>query len=185
MPRPGFKKPRRVQIGRVGEEAVAWVQFYWGKITLMVFPENHMRGEEGPDIRLLLSFQSGGWKTVDMTAITEEELNKLTEFFALVREAVLPVIKKRDEVAEHAFSEGDGSFGRSYRTLPQLVVRERPPFYDAEGVHVGPQDATPGGGGERRPPVPGGDNDVLAEQHEGAGGPEDDSPKDNQRSDVQ
>lgn len=80
----------------------------------------------------------------NICAMTTEELEATREFFNYLFDLADPIIRERDKVAEDAFSKGDDSFVRSYRQLPQLVIRSRQERTDDQGVLDGSEDAAEG-----------------------------------------
>lgn len=168
----------RRKAGRVSDGTIAWLDTFIGRVTLRVFIENEMAGEPGHNAGIIIRYAMGGHRTVDLTLLTEAEWNEFKKFMALVEETVLPVIRERDKVAGDAFLAGDGSFARSYRAVPAMVVIERAPTEHSEGVLDGPQDASPGRSGQHSSGDTGGVGEVLAEQVPAGTHAEDDSQAD-------
>ena len=142
--KPGFRTPPPA--GRVDEGSVLWLTTSAGRITLKVYEKNERQGEVGVNCGLNLRFASGGFRTVDLTALTESEFLALQDFFNRAAAIVLPIIRARDKAADDAYAAGDGSFDRSYRALPTLVDREWSPGEHLEGIFNGPEDASSGDG---------------------------------------
>lgn len=160
-----FKPGHRRKAGRISDGTVAWLDTFIGRITLKVFEENEMAGEVGYNSGIVLRYATGGYRTIDLTALTEAEWIEFRRFMALVEETVLPVIRERDKVARDAYVEGDGSFARSYRTLPTMVIVERPPTQHSKGLLDGSPNAPEGDAGEHSLGESGGAGNVLAEQY--------------------
>jgi hypothetical protein len=173
-----FKPGPRRKAGRISDGTVAWLDTFLGRITLKVFEDNPMAGEAGFNTGIVVRYATGGYRTIDLTALTEAEWNEFRNFMALVEETVLPVIQERDKVARDAYRAGDGSFARSYRAIPAMVVIERPPAEHSQGVLNGSSDASPGDSGEHQPGEFGGAGDVLAQQDSIQDEAEDDSKED-------
>lgn len=147
MPPARRWKPGNVQrAGRVDPDTVGWVDTNLGKVILKAFQNNDMQGEEGLNCNLIIKFFNGGFRTIDLTALTEAEVNALGEFAQFVFDTIIPTIRRRDEVAREAFGNGDRSFARSYRAVPKIVIAERPPGEHGEVVLQRPEDDAVGNG---------------------------------------
>ena len=105
------------------------------------------KSEKGPNYLLLTTIPGRRKPLVwNMCAMTSEELEATRQFFNYLFDLADPIVRERDKVAEDAFSEGDDSYHRSYRQLPQFVVRARQEPSDSEGVHNRPPNASVGDG---------------------------------------
>ena len=164
--------------GRIDPDTVAWVDSNIGRIVLKHFEKNPMQGEVGLNHALVIRFFSGGYRTIDVTALTEAEIDAIVEFFILVREEVLPIIRARDEVAREAFDRGDGSFTRSYRALPSVVVQQRASREHNQSLLQRSSGSPEGDTGEYTSNGPRIEGNVLVEPDEEADGTEDDDTQD-------
>lgn len=143
---PQRYKPRRD--GRISPNRIAWLRTVIGQFVVMKdydlestdSPTEFDPVESGSTYRLLLPRQSGRPITYNITALTHEEFIALRKLFDLLFELAEPVILERDRIAQDAFDQGDDSFNRSYRQVPQLVIREGALRADDQGVHDGPDN---------------------------------------------
>lgn len=136
---PRQYKPKGYPGGKVPEAHIAWVNTYVGKWTLQEHPEQTADyGESGCNHSLILHFATGGYRTFDLTALRVEELEAIREFLEYTYQKIKPILELRDEEARVAQDEGDGSYRRNYRAIPQLVVRERTPRDHSAGVRERP-----------------------------------------------
>lgn len=74
----------------------------------------------------------------NICGMTLPELEALREFFNNLFDLAEPVVRARDKAAQDAFAEGDDSYTRIYRDVPQLIVRKRQVGENGEGLLDGP-----------------------------------------------
>ena len=153
--RPGSRRFKRNE-GRMSPNRLAWLRVYVGQFVIMRgYDEESLPdvaendnddevSEVGRDIRLLLPRPTGRPITFNITALTHEELIEMKKFFNLLFDLAEPIILDRDRRAQDAFDQGDESFMRSYRQVPQFVVREGTNGADDQGVHERPEDLPSG-----------------------------------------
>jgi hypothetical protein len=146
---------RKIQKGIYVKERIAWVSTLIGQITLYFYDEGteiaDQSNEPGPTVKVLIPRLRGAAIHWELTALTIEELDAMRQFFTLAFDTAEPIVRMRDKAAQDAFTEGNDSFARVYRQLPQLVVRERPEREHDQGILDGPSD------------VPSGDTDGRSE----------------------
>lgn len=130
--RPGGK---RTNVGKykISNNRIAWLKTIMTQIALMRYTEDEMRDVEqvlsgddyevGDTLRMMVSTTSGRPYTLNLTAMTEEELKMTRDMFKLCFDMAEPIIKARDKKAAEAYATGDDSFVRSYRQVPQFVIR--------------------------------------------------------------
>lgn len=121
--KPGQRQRQYGQNHQISEDRYAWVVTDAGKFLILVGTE----GESGSDVVLfaprpgkILDF------AINLTNLTEPELNALEELFKTAFDWARPVVVQRDKEAENAWNDGDDSYTRSYRSLPTVVYRKRP-----------------------------------------------------------
>ena len=181
--RPGSRNPRYRKLTKGGyvEARMAWVETVLGSQVLMYYPdspEDVEVKEEGPTVRILMPSHRGPTVVWDLTYLTEGELDKLREFFELAFTTAAPIVRERDRIADEALARGDDSFSRSYRRVPQLVVRPRQEPAHGEGVLDGHENV----------PSSDGDSDSSAGRVRGPGGsvadsgPEEGSTEDDEQA---
>lgn len=135
--------------GRMSDNRVAWAKTVLGTAEVRQhLPGDPTEGEEfdnegqiGPNVQLRI-IRPGAGKPVslNLTAMTVKELEAVRELFNLALDLAEPVVQHRDEVARRAQDQGDDSFARSYRQLPELVIRKgKIATYD-QGVLQRPAD---------------------------------------------
>lgn len=80
--------------------------------------------EEG--LNVLLSLKSGTKSRIliNLTYLTEAELDVLKEFVVSAIEDARPSVQRRDAVAKEAEANGDYSFARSNRSDPKVTGRK-------------------------------------------------------------
>lgn len=101
------------------------------------------KGEDGLNYVLLITIPGRRNPLVwNFSAMTTEELQATRQFFDHLFDLADPVVRERDKVADDAYSKGDDSYSRSYRQLPQLVIREREESADSQGLRSGPEDVS-------------------------------------------
>lgn len=78
----------------------------------------------------------------NFSSMTHDELQATRQFFERLFDLADPITRERDKVAKDAFDQGDDSYGRAYRDLPFLVIREGKIRENSEGVLVRPEGST-------------------------------------------
>jgi hypothetical protein len=81
-------------------------------------------GEYGDTYRLMISTTSGRPYTLNLTAMTHDEFMAFRDLLTLALRLVEPIIVERDRRAAEAYAIGDDTLSRSYRQLPQFIIRE-------------------------------------------------------------
>jgi len=177
--------------GKMSENRVAWVKANFGQLVILKYDDADPGGDtdqpgktepdSGPTIRLYVPRPNARDFSLNITALTEEELLAFEEFMAFLFELAKPVVRERDRIASEALADGDDSYTRVYRQAPQFVVRQGAKPADGEGVLRGPDDLPGGsGGGESATGDDGGlrgAGDGLAEPEPGSDLPQDDGPQ--------
>jgi hypothetical protein len=72
--------------------------------------------------------------TINVTNMTELEVEAMREFFNMVVERALPGVRKLDAQAAEALERGDDVYARSYRAVPEIIRRERKQSAHGQGV---------------------------------------------------
>lgn len=153
--RAGSRTPRyRLGYGRQSDNKIAWLRtFVTDQLALLGIDASKSETEE--DITLssevgisyILVIPVPGRKKPllwNLSGMTTEELEATRQFFNHLFNLVDPVVRERDKVANDAYeNEGDDSYTRLYRDVPQFVVRERPQREYSQGIHDGPEDDAP------------------------------------------
>lgn len=140
---PGSRNPkyRKFAKGEYVDERMAWVDTVLGSQILMYYPTPPEDAKEsGPTVRVLMPQHRRPTVMWDLTFLTEDELNKLREFFELAFNTAAPIVRERDRIANEALKRGDTSFARVYRRVPQMVVRPRQEPAHSESVLDGSED---------------------------------------------
>lgn len=147
----------------MSENRIAWLRTINGQFVLLHYPEGSLNedGEEGDtdrsgqfdterqygyNLQLLIPILHRKPLTINLTSLTIEELEMTRQFFNTAFDMAEPVVRLRDQVAEDAFANGDDSFARSYRPVPQLVIRKRQEQLDVPRLHLGSEDPPDGAG---------------------------------------
>jgi hypothetical protein len=111
--------------------------------------ENDITMGSEPGVSYLVMIQVKGRRRPifwNLSAMTEQELEVTRQFFNNAFDLAEPVARERDKVAADAFANGDDSYHRIYRQVPQFIVRERQGRADSESVLDGSEDVPPGDG---------------------------------------
>jgi hypothetical protein len=142
-------------------------------------------GEIGDTLRLMISTTSGRPYTLNLTAMTEEELVAFRGILTLALRMTEPIVKDRDREAARRYADGDDSFSRSYRQLPQFIIREGAIRADDKSLLDGLEDAVVGPPSPRAPEraVRGG-RDQLANEVSESSFSENDGQADNEPASV-
>lgn len=143
--RAGSRVPRfRPGFGRMGSHRIAWLRTYVTR-EMSILALNPLEYDEEHDITMtsepgtsyVLSMQVPGRRRPfywNFSAMTEVELKATREFFTHLFDLADPIVRERDKVAHDANDQGDDSYVRVYRDLPQFVIREREERQDSEGI---------------------------------------------------
>lgn len=173
--KPGHRSRPQVRgTGKISENRAAWCKTVIGQFVLMLDPPENA-DQVGTDIRLHIPRPGMRDVTLNLTAMTVEELDAFEQFITLILQTARPVCEERDKVAQDALDQGDDSHGRVYRQAPQFIVRSGAILADHAGLRRGLEgvpevEPTAGAsdGGIR------GRGDALAEPAPDNSGPEDD-----------
>lgn len=155
--RPGSRNPKFRLDGRISDNRVVWLRTAIGQFVGMRYPFSKADvpddvdvpedPEIGPSYILLLPVQGRKPLKYNLTALTMEELKLTRQFFNLMFDLAEPIVEYRDKVAEDAAAQGDDSFARYYRQVPQYVERSRTLREDDQGILNGFANLPQGAGG--------------------------------------
>jgi hypothetical protein len=152
-------------MGKLGDSRVMWLRVAVSQFVLQRYTKSKAQleaeaelGEEleappddpeyGPTYLLVIPRQGARPVKLNMTALTEEELKLTRHFFNELFDLVEPIVRYRDKVANDAFAEGDDSYARIYRQVPQFIVRSGSLREDDQRILDGSQDIPTGTGGD-------------------------------------
>lgn len=133
MPRPTNRNLRRSP-ERMSPDRESWVDL--GRFQVLLFdghgegvadgnPEDEGHGSDLPQYKIAIRFPGRPRPTsLNLVALTVPELDALEQFFIRAFQLVRPVCEQLDERAKTAFEEGDETYVRLYRPVPQLHVRK-------------------------------------------------------------
>lgn len=139
--RAGSKNTKYRNGARMSENRIAWVRTVTVNMGIMRYEPGHQEDEDeyenpepGPTYRLIVA--KGAFRPVNihLTGLTEAELECTYELIKMAFDLARPIVLERDRKADEAYANGDDSFSRSYRQLPQFVVREGAFGEDGQGV---------------------------------------------------
>lgn len=121
-PRVGGQGPHRSTADNDFADTMATLVVNDTKATII-------RGDYDPEAGddLVVAFNQLGRRygsALNLTQLTAKELTAFREFINRAIDLAEPVVRQRDEEADHAFNEGNDTFERIYRAVPQLVYRE-------------------------------------------------------------
>lgn len=108
----------------------SWIVYAYQRGTDISSPEMKAISEEsdfkeiGETVRLNIKHATGRTLTINLTALTEQELQCVEEAIKFAIDRARPICRLRDKAAEDALAEGDDGYARSYRSVGQLVVRQ-------------------------------------------------------------
>ena len=138
MSRAGNRDPKfrpQTGLGRIGKNRLAWLRTAaTGQLALLgldpqqfdeEFQIRETQSEEGTTYLLVLTIP--GRRTPlkwNLSGMTLPELEATRRFFNLAFDLADPVVRERDKVAADASQDGDDSYSRIYRGLPEFVIRE-------------------------------------------------------------
>lgn len=142
---PGQKVNKFRAGNKYSPNRVAWVNTATVQIALMRYPEGSLpEGEKpessfnsdpGPTFALVFQFPKVRYPiSISLGVMTVHEVKALQAFLNAAFELAEPIATERDRKAEDAYQNGDDSYTRLYRQLPQLVIREGPLREDEQGV---------------------------------------------------
>jgi hypothetical protein len=195
--RRGARYPGSID-GKMSDFRVAFAELLFGKFVIRQYLPQDEKDEEmrayaeenqvGPTVQLQLALT---WLrrpiSLNLTSLTEPELDAMRTIINLAFDLALPVVRDRDKVAKDAQKAGDDSFARVYRQIPVLVIREGKVITYGEGVHDGSADVPegaelgPDGAGDPDGERPGGGvrgaGISVADEAPTHSGPEDDRPE--------
>lgn len=118
----------------MGDARFMWLRTNLGQFVAQRYENENPEPEEdehddpelGPTYVLILPRMSGRPVRFNLTSLTEEELTLTRQFFETLFDLALPVVRHRDKVAQHAADQGDDSYVRIYRQVPQFIERKGP-----------------------------------------------------------
>jgi hypothetical protein len=140
--------------------------------------ETDPEGELGENLVLVIPRPYGKPVSLNFSALTEQELQVTRQIFEKLFDMVEPIVKQRDMEAQRAFDNGDDSFTRIYRQVPQYIVREGAIAPYSESVFGGSKELPLGLGDELDPDGRvRADGDGVADEVPEGGGSEDDQPQ--------
>lgn len=147
--------------GKLSSDRVAWLRTVpTNQISISVvdpigvldkedpdFEQKAAKSEKGDNVLLFVTVPGRrNPLTWNISAMTSEELEAARKFFNHLFDLADPIVRERDKVAKDAYDKGDDSYTRSYRQLPQLVIRQGQESRHSESLHDGPSDAPSGDG---------------------------------------
>lgn len=167
---PGRRGPNKNKYdGKISANRFAWVVMANLNYTILVGDEDAT--EVGTDVVLFRPMPGRvPSHSLNLTNLTEPELDALEQLFKDAFEWARPVVQRRDKEARDAWDQGDDSHVRNYRAAPTVVYRKRPVSQHGEGVFDG-SEGVPSSGrsdGDLDDGVPG-TSPGMAEPDEGLG----------------
>lgn len=149
-----------------------WTRLPNHQITVQTPEDEERKGEQRVVLTLVRGASgSNNSVTIDLTALTREELLAFRETVAIATEVAEPLVVKRDQDAMERMDAGDDSDPRIYRGLPTMVVRAGALREYDQGVLGRRQDVLSGIGYNKLPGngVPGPGSSVDESVQEDAG----------------
>jgi hypothetical protein len=142
MMRPPRKRPPDVghKFGQFGPGRRAWITFPETEAVYYQSGDTDMEIDSLPPDKLLFMHRGRIGSTLYLSRMTYDEVCKLQEFINMVLDSVKDRCKRLDAKAQEAFDDGDDSFSRIYRPVPEIYVRKQPTGEHGEGVHDGHDD---------------------------------------------
>jgi hypothetical protein len=193
MSSPYARRVRKfVQPFRMTQNRVAWCSTHMGTFAMYFYndPEEAQKSDEGEDVQPTVITEAGPTirlsiirprrgkpMLLDLTAVTEKELDYIQEIINLACDTARPITRLRDQEAQDAAAIGDYSYTRLYRPIPQLVIRAREGVKYLESLRDRFEGLPGGSPGDRNPGelrIPG---DEVAATEPGASESEDDEQK--------
>lgn len=153
--RRGVGATRQYGTGRISKNRVAWLRTSAAQFNLLRYPQEsidqedempRIETEEGDNVMLLIPQRAGRPCVIHLTGMTYDEFDKTRQLFNLMFKIAEPIVKHRDKVAEDASANGDDSYSRIYRAVPEFVVRQGALATDSQGLRNRPQDDAQGTG---------------------------------------
>jgi hypothetical protein len=154
--RAGVGKSPRYISGRLSRARAAWVRTGVAQFVMLKFDnqappdeddeddETELTNEVGNDLFLMVPQPRGKPLMLNFTAMTEIELRKTRQFFDLLFTLAEPIVKDRDKVANNALANGDDSYARIYRPVPDFIIRPGTIEPDSKSVLDGSEDSPQG-----------------------------------------
>lgn len=147
MPKPGQSKKHGIRAVETVEHELGWVLTEPARVSMYV-------GVESREIcnDLIISIKQLGramGASMNLTRMTEEELLATKKLLDRAFELALPVVQRRDKEANDALDQGDDTYPRVYRAVPQLVYREGAVTEYRESLHGRLEDLSFGDGDGR------------------------------------
>jgi len=137
----------RKSVGNFDPSRYAWVNIRELEVVLQVSEDPESGVGVGPEIVLVVRAFPRSYVYLNLSNMNHIELEALKEIFTTAIDWAEPICIARDKEAEDAAREGDDSYIRNYRPIPQLVFRKRLERERSEGLLHGSQDVTPGSEG--------------------------------------
>lgn len=147
--RPGATpKPSSNEPNRFAPTRIAWVKAHVYEMVIhkgnSEDPDDlkyHLDPEIGDPVRLVLRVPRARPIIMYLTSLTVAELDALQTFFNKAIDLARPIAAKLDAQAQQAFEEGDDSYSRIYRAVPEIVERQRKVGQHGTSVPSGPDGA--------------------------------------------
>lgn len=175
---------RSVYTGRTKDNRIAWARLIsglWEIIELPPIPvEGQMEGYALNGYRMKMPLRNGRYEQYTLTVLTEKELIALRSLWEHAFKLALPVVQERDREAAHAAAQGDDSYRRIYRQLPEFHIRTRKVKPHSSSVLDGSSDVSEGLGDDGSSPggLPEAGSGVADDQPEDPEGSNDESQAD-------
>lgn len=147
MPYNPSKRSRKNNPARIGKNRFAWVRVVFGELIVMKYDqpkeaqedgaepeEDWLKPESGPTIRIIIARNVGRPISLNLTALTLGELEYFRRIWNLAIDMAEPIVAMRDREAQEAYANGDDTYSRSYRPVPQFVIRQGEVGSHAEGL---------------------------------------------------
>lgn len=117
---------------RFSENRVAWLSLQNVEVVIMRYDDDNSEGLDKDDVpgtpSVNLSFPHPGNRAksrfISLTGLTELELAELRNVINLACDLAEPIVRFRDKVAKHGSEQGDDSFARLYRAVPEVFTRQ-------------------------------------------------------------
>lgn len=116
--------------GEYKEERAMWVKF--GTFEAVIYLDNS-GPMDGGEVILTFYNRRKNW-SVNLSELTIADMDALQQVLDRAFETARPVAEARDRKAQDDFDRGIDTNPRSYRQLPQLVVRQR--VFDEHGPRL-------------------------------------------------
>ena len=166
----------------MSENRLIWLRTVLGQMVIMRYEKGKQQEEEdvaedkerGPTYLLVIPRPNARPVKLNITALTLEELELTRQFFNRLFDLAEPIVKHRDKVAEDAAAEGDDSYARIYRQVPQFIDRAGEISEHDQRLLDGLEDVSDGSGDGDRSEGLRGSGDVLAPEEQESGRPQDD-----------